>query len=132
MALGFQWYPGMQREFRTRAGRAIAATASDILRDAEGREVVPHAEAASKPGHVAGRLAESAKVDASRADSAATARIVWDAPFAARAYFHPEWRFSQAVHGSARGRWMDDYLTGGSLAGFGGERYRQNLRRLLW
>lgn len=129
---GFKWYPGMRRDFATRAGRAVAATASGILSDAEESEAVPHAPSAGELGHVAGRLAGSARVDADRADATALARIVWDAPYAARAYFHPEWQFSRDVHGSARGRWMDDYLPGGAKAGLAAELYAKHLRRLLW
>ena len=131
MASGFKWYPQARRGVASDVARALSETAAAVVADVEERQVVPHAEAATKPGHVAGMLASSVSVDATRAQQGAV-RIVWDAPFAARAYFHPEWEFSQAVHGSARGRWMDDYMEGGARADFAPRAYAKALRRGRW
>ena len=126
MTKGFQWYPGAHAALERAFLGAVTQTADDIAKDAERREVVPHAEGAKKQGHSAGRLASDVTVMPARS-AARGARIQWNAPFAARAYFHPEWEFSQAVHGAAKGRWMDDYMDGGELSGFARERYRRNL-----
>ena len=122
---GFRYYPGAKAAIDRSVAAALTATAEDVVRDVEQRGVVPHAEEARVEGHEAGRLASS--VEAVPAKST-RARIVWDAPFAARAYFHPEWEFSQAVHGGAKGRWMDDYIDG-ERTDFVRSRYRRNLGR---
>lgn len=126
MTKGFQWYPGAHAALERAFLGALTQTAGDIVSDVERRQVVPHAEGSRKEGHEAGRLASDVTVMPARS-AARGARIQWDAPFAAAAYFHPEWEFSLAVHGSAKGRWMDDYKEGGELAGFARERYRSNL-----
>ena len=125
MTGGFKWYPGRRAAVMADLSAALAATAEDIVSDAAARQVVPHAESAGTPGHEAGRLASSVSVE----PGARTARIVWDAPFAASAYFHPEWEFSRAVHGAAKGRWMDDYMKGGERAGFARDAYRRHIGR---
>ena len=125
MTASFRWYPSRRSLLERAFLDSLTATAEDIVSDVERRQVVPHAESARKRGHRAGRLASSVIV--LPAKTAQGARIRWDAPFAARAYFHPEWEFSQAVHGAARGRWMDDYMEGGERAGYARERYRRNL-----
>ncbi len=121
----FKWYPAARAQLERAFLGALTQTADDIAKDAERREVVPHAEGARKQGHTAGRLASS--VEVMPAKGAKGARIQWSAPFAARAYFHPEWEFSQNVHGAAKGRWMDDYMDGGELSGYARDRYRANL-----
>lgn len=128
MSGGFKYYPGAHAMLEKAFLGALTQTAEDIAGDAARREVVPHAESARKEGHRAGRLAESVRVMPARSSNGA--RIQWDAPFAARAYFHPEWQFSQAVHGRAKGRWMDDYMAGGERAGFARDRYRANLGKM--
>lgn len=121
----FKWYPGARAALDGGFNAALTATAEDIVGDVAAREVVPHVEEARKQGHMAGRLASSVAVEPAKSKSA---RIVWDAPFAARAYYHPEWDFSQAVHGSAKGRWMEDYMQGGEREQFVHDAYRRNLR----
>lgn len=128
MTKGFKWYPGKRAELAGAFMGALTQTADDIARDADARQVVPHAQSASKPGHEAGRLASSVEVIPAKS-AAKGARIQWGAPFAARAYFHPEWEFSKAVHGEAKGRWMDDYMQGGEREGWVHDAYRGNLGR---
>ena len=128
MASGFHWYPSARKGISQAVADAVEDTARAIVSDVESREVVPHAESARKPGHVAGRLASSVRVDRSTGGT----RIVWDVPFAARAYFHPEWQFGTAVHAGAKGRWMDDYLPNGGRVPFVIETYRKALRRRRW
>ena len=121
----FARYPGANAALESAFGNALNKTAEDIVLDVEARGVVPYAESAQKRGHEAGRLARSVDVQPSKS-TANGARIVWNAPFAARAYFHPEWQFSTVVHGNARGRWMDDYIDGERTA-YVRERYRKHL-----
>lgn len=131
MANGFKWYPQGLRGVRADLAGALERTAADIVADLEARRVVPHAPSASKPGHEAGRLAASVSVDATRARQGSV-RITWDAPFAARAYFHPEWKFTRDVHSEAKGRWMDDYMPGGILSDYAQRRYRHHLGLGRW
>ena len=121
----FAWYPGAHAALESAFGNALNKTAEDIVLDVEARGVVPYAESAQKRGHEAGKLARSVAVQPVKA-SAKGARIVWNAPYAARAYFHPDWQFSTVVHGNARGRWMDDYMDGERTA-YVRERYRKHL-----
>lgn len=121
----FAWYPGARAALESAFGNALNKTAEDIVLDVEARGVVPYAESAQKRGHEAGRLARSVDVQPVKS-TAKGARILWNAPFAARAYFHPEWQFSTVVHGNARGRWMDDYIDGERTA-FVRERYNRHL-----
>lgn len=121
----FAWYPGAHAALESAFGNALNKTAEDIVLDVEARGVVPYAESAQKRGHEAGKLARSVAVQPVKA-SAKGARIVWNAPYAARAYFHPDWQFSTVVHGNARGRWMDDYMDGERTA-YVRDRYRHHL-----
>ena len=131
MPKGFRWYPNAKRQVDHAFAGALEAAARAVVADVEERQVVPRAPSARKPGHVAGRLASSVGVDPTRAASG-TVRVTWDAPFAARAYFHPEWEFSREVHGSAKGRWMDDYKAGGGRSGVARDAYRKALGRSRW
>ena len=119
----FKWYPGVRAALDRAMAQAVTMTAEDIARDVDTRGVVPHAESARKEGHTAGALASSVAVEAAKGKRA---RIMWTFPGAARVYFHPEWNFSQAVHGNARGAWMEDYIDGERTA-FVRDRYRRNL-----
>ena len=121
----FAWYPGAHAALESAFGNALNKTAEDIVLDVERRGVVPYAESAQKRGHEAGKLARSVAVQPVKA-SAKGARIVWNAPYATRAYFHPDWQFSTVVHGNARGRWMDDYMDGERTA-YVRDRYRHHL-----
>jgi hypothetical protein len=40
--------------------------------------------------------------------------LVAEGPYARRLYYHPEYNFSTAENPNAKGRWLDDYLKGGS------------------
>jgi hypothetical protein len=39
-------------------------------------------------------------------------RLVTSTPYAARLYFHPEYDFSKASNPNAKGRWLDDWISG--------------------
>ena len=121
----FAWYPGARSALESAFCKALNDTAEDIVLDVERRGVVPYAESAKKRGHEAGKLARSVAVQPVKASSKG-ARIVWNAPYAARAYFHPDWQFSTVVHGNACGRWMDDYMDGERTA-YVRDRYRHHL-----
>ena len=121
----FKWNPGARQAIQRACADALTETAHDIVDDVERRQVVPHAEAASLPGHEAGALARSVEVEPAKSTRA---RITWTFTGAARAYFHPEWDFSQSVHGNARGAWMEDYINGGRTPWLR-ERYRVHLGR---
>lgn len=111
MAGTFQWYPGEKARLDARTMRALDATAKDILDDLKDDMLLPRAPTARKRGHVAGRLQESGKVVPARSAKGG-AKIVFTAPYAARAYYHPEWRFSTEWNSNARGQWFRPYIKG--------------------
>lgn len=39
-------------------------------------------------------------------------RLVTSTPYAQRLYYHPEYNFSKASNPNAKGRWLEDWITG--------------------
>lgn len=58
-----------------------------------------------------GELERSGSVDLKDIKNA-VARIVFDTPYARRLYWHPEYNFRQDKNPNAKGKWMEDYLSG--------------------
>ena len=56
--------------------------------------------------------------------------VVHAEPYARRLYFHPEYHFQKKENPNARGKWFEDWLTGGKNADFCREAYKSIYRRI--
>lgn len=82
--------------------KALEMTAEAVLSDIRTSAVVPRDN---------GELERSGFVDLSDIKNA-IARIVFDTPYARRLYWHPEYNFRTDKNVNAKGKWMEDYLSG--------------------
>lgn len=82
--------------------KALEMTAEAVLSDIRTSAVVPKDT---------GELERSGFVDLSDIKNA-IARIVFDTPYARRLYWHPEYNFRTDKNVNAKGKWMEDYLSG--------------------
>lgn len=82
--------------------KALELTAEAILSDIRTSAVVPKDT---------GELERSGFVDLSDIKNV-IARIVFDTPYARRLYWHPEYNFRTDKNPNAKGKWMEDYLSG--------------------
>ena len=119
MMAGFKWNAGAKAAIAAQVQDALAGTAQDILGDLKEKGYVPHA----RSGEGAGMLEASGKVEA----TPRRVRIVYDAPFAARTYFHPKWQFSTVPNAAARGLWFKPYQERGERVPFVVESFRRRL-----
>lgn len=72
---------------------------------------------------------ESTFVDYSESASGKVT-IVSNTPYARRLYFHPEYHFSKDENPNAKGKWYEDWVSGGKNADFAVNAYKQIYRRL--
>lgn len=72
---------------------------------------------------------ESTYVDYSKSNEGKVT-IVSSTPYARRLYFHPEYDFQKTANPHAKGRWYEDWLSGGRDAEFCTNAFKQFYRRL--
>lgn len=53
------------------------------------------------------------------------ATLVSSTPYARRLYYHPEYNFQTDENPDAKGEWYEDWLPGGSKAGFAPKTFKQ-------
>lgn len=82
--------------------KALEMTVEAVLSDIKTSAVVPKDT---------GELERSGFVDLKDIRNA-VARIIFDTPYARRLYWHPEYNFRQDKNPNAKGKWMEDYLSG--------------------
>ncbi|WP_300382644.1 hypothetical protein [Clostridium sp.] len=82
--------------------KALEMTVEAVLSDIKTSAVAPKDT---------GELERSGFVDLKDIKNA-VARIVFDTPYARRLYWHPEYNFRQDKNPNAKGKWMEDYLSG--------------------
>lgn len=82
--------------------KALEMTAEAVLSDIRTSAVVPKDT---------GELERSGFVDLSEIKNS-IARIIFDTPYARRLYWHPEYNFRTDKNVNAKGKWMEDYLSG--------------------
>ena len=76
-----------------------------------------------------GRLEEEATfVDHSESQNG-KATLVSSTPYARRLYYHPEYNFQTKENPNAIGRWLDDWLPGGSEADFAPEAFKRYFKK---
>ena len=56
-------------------------------------------------------------------------RIISDGPYARRLYFHPEYNFQTEENPNAKGRWYEDWMSGGSKEDFVPDAFKQFYKR---
>lgn len=72
---------------------------------------------------------ESTFVDTSNSANGKVS-IVSSTPYARRLYFHPEYNFQTHENPNAKGKWYEDWETGGKYQNFAIETYKKIYRRL--
>lgn len=82
--------------------KALEMTTEAVLSDIKTSAVVPKDT---------GELERSGFVDLKDIKNA-VARIIFDTPYARRLYWHPEYNFRIDKNPNAKGKWMEDYLSG--------------------
>lgn len=96
-------------ELSQAAVRALELTAEALHTEVVQAQVMPF-----DTGH----LEEDATfVDYSNSSSGKVS-LVSATPYARRLYYHPEYRFQKGENPNAKGKWLDDWLPGGSEADF--------------
>lgn len=73
---------------------------------------------------------ESTFIDYSQSNQG-KATIVSSTPYARRLYFHPEYDFQKTANPHAKGRWYEDWMSGGRDAEFCANAFKQFYRRLI-
>lgn len=82
---------------------ALAETAGDIIADVQAAGTMPF-----ESRHLQN---EATYADTADKDNGLV-RLVSDAPYAARLYYHPEYQFSKEVNAEAGGYWFQPYIDG--------------------
>ena len=85
------------------AQTALAKTVEALHTDVVQSQVIPRDTGALQN--------ESTFVDLSELTSG-KASLVSSTPYARRLYYHPEYNFQKSENPHAKGRWMDDYVSG--------------------
>ncbi|MEF2969239.1 hypothetical protein V3851_26045 [Paenibacillus sp. M1] len=99
--------------------KAVVLTAEAVKTEVMTAAVVPKQSGElERSGHVDDTLARKGRV-----------KLVYDTPYARRLYWHPEYDFRQDKNANARGRWLDDWITG-SKKEFAKRTFQELYRRL--
>lgn len=88
---------------------ALEQTAEKLLEDLRQSQKMPW-----RTGNLQG---DSTFVDCSESGHGRV-YLVSDTPYARRLYFHPEYHFDRSENPNAGGKWLDDYLPGGTKEDF--------------
>lgn len=99
--------------------KALVMTADAVKTEVMNATVVPKQT---------GELERSGHVDDSQARKGLV-KLVYDTPYARRLYWHPEYSFRQDKNANARGRWLDDWITGNNRT-FAKKTFQELFRRL--
>lgn len=55
--------------------------------------------------------------------------LVHSTPYARRVYFHPEYRFKKDENPNAKGKWFEDWMSGGRYENFAPDTFKEIYRR---
>ena len=116
-------YQGIIQNLETAQYRAALKTANSVLVDVSAAEVTPFDN---------GILENSGTVTQTQEG----AQIQYSTPYAARQYFDVSLNHGQGPHaGTAKARWLDDYLDGNAKQDFAREKFKKHyaseLRRIF-
>ena len=95
-------------------GRVQRFVTSEFQKNVEPYVPMDEAEKYENPG----RLIDSCHIENGT-------DVVWNTPYARRLYYHPEYRFQKGENPNAKGKWLDDWLPGGSEADFAPNAYKR-------
>ncbi|MGN7167955.1 hypothetical protein ACTHSJ_19015 [Paenibacillus cellulositrophicus] len=99
--------------------KVLVMTADAVKTEVMNAAVVPKQTGElERSGHIDHSLAQKGRV-----------KLVYDTPYARRLYWHPEYSFRQDKNANARGRWLDDWITG-SNSSFAKKAFQELYRRL--
>lgn len=88
--------------------KALSATAEALKTEVMQANVVPR--------HI-GDLEDSMAVDNEQAANGKV-KLTFSTAYARRLYFHPEYNFRKTENENAKGKWLEDWLPGGSKEDF--------------
>ena len=71
---------------------------------------------------------ESMFLDRSEAKSGKVT-LVHSTPYARRVYFHPEYHFKKDENPNAKGKWFEDWMSGGRYENFAPDTFKEIYRR---
>lgn len=111
--------PSKIRQLSMAQIQSLEKTADSVMEDVKREQVLPFDK---------GYLKDHTFVDYSKS-SKGEVSIHFSAPYARRLYYHPEFNFSKEEHKNAKGRWLDDYLEGGSKEDFARDRFKAFMRQ---
>ncbi len=109
------------KELTQAAVTAMNQTMEAIHTDVVQSQVMPR-----DTGHLQN---ESTFVDTSESSMGRT-YLVSDTPYARRMYYHPEYHFSREENPNAKGKWLEDYMAGGSKENFHKETFTKLYKRI--
>lgn len=111
---------GRLRALSAAAVRSLEMTAEAVHTDVVQAQVIPR---------LGGNLQNTTHCDFSQAGNGnGVATIVSEMVYARRLYYHPEYNFTTTENPNARGRWYEDWLTGGKR-NFARNAFKQFYRR---
>lgn len=99
---------------------ALEQTAEKLHTEVVQAQVIPQ-----KDGHLQG---EKFFVDKSKS-AQGKIKLVFEGPYARRLYYHPEYNFSHTKNPNAKGKWLEDWLSGGRYQDFVRYKFEELLRR---
>lgn len=112
---------GRINELTTAAVTALEQTAEALHTEIVQAQVMPRAT---------GRLQnESTFVDYSNSGNGSVS-LVSSTPYARRLYYHPEFNFDKGENPNAKGKWLDDWLPGGSKADFAPKTFKKLYKQI--
>lgn len=100
---------------------ALEQTAEVLHGEIKDAQVIP-----MKTGNLTG---EAFFCDYSQSQSGKVT-LVHSTPYARRLYYHPEYNFRKDFHSNAKGKWFEDWESGGKNAGFAPKAFKEIYRRL--
>ena len=86
------------------ATKALISAARRLQEEIKDAQVIP-----MKTGHL---QEEGFDIDAEAAENG-DVRLIFDTPYAARLYFHPEFNFNHEHNANVQGLWMEPWKPGG-------------------
>lgn len=112
---------GQIRQLEKGAQRALEMTTDALLTEIKNAEVMPFDS---------GNLQNESTFSDYSTSANGTTKIISNAPYARRLYYHPEYNFSTKEHSAAQGKWLDPWLSGGTRQNFCSETFAKNFKRM--
>ena len=99
---------------------SLVQTADKLHTEVEQAQVIPFRTGALQN--------ESTFLDRSEAINGKVS-LVHSTPYARRVYFHPEYHFKKDENPNAKGKWFEDWMSGGRYENFAPDTFKEIYRR---